>query len=171
MKLNFGAGKKKIEGYKSVDCDARTQPDYLIDVNTSIFPFEKNSCEEIVSYHFFEHLDRFVAIELLRKWQKILKPGGVLVIECPNLLRCCQMMFGDEEERRLGMIGIYGYEPDIVSDGIAQVHKSGWTPASIENELHRAGFRDVYITSEVDQSFREAYKYKRDMKVSAVKKG
>jgi predicted SAM-dependent methyltransferase len=51
--------------------------------------FVDGSVDEILSVHLIEHLARWDAPFGLGEWVRVLRPGGRLVIECPNLLAAC----------------------------------------------------------------------------------
>ncbi len=50
-----------------------------------IWPFEENSVEYIAASHFIEHFDLNQGMEFTKQCFRVLKPGGVLRLSCPDL--------------------------------------------------------------------------------------
>jgi ubiquinone/menaquinone biosynthesis C-methylase UbiE len=53
----------------------------------SIIPFEDNSFDKIICFHLIMHLSKFDTKAVLNEITRILKPGGVLIIDYPSLKR------------------------------------------------------------------------------------
>jgi len=81
MKIHLGSGKKYKEGYVNVDIEESVKADVYHDLNSYPYPFEENSAKEIIACHVIEHLDD--QSTFLKELHRILKPGGVAIIECP----------------------------------------------------------------------------------------
>jgi len=91
MKLNFGSGPKKIEGYVSVDgLEWAGATDVLQDFNYTPYPFEDNSADEIMMVEFLEHLNINDANKCIKECFRILKPEGILKIQVPDIGRMCE---------------------------------------------------------------------------------
>ena len=154
VRLNLGAGDKQIEGWTSVDLAG--EPDVRADVLD--LPFPDGHADEVMAIHLFEHLYRWDAPAALREWRRVLKPGGLLILELPDLFKCCQNVLANKGER-LGAWGLYGdpgYREPLM------VHRWGWTFAELKAELVAAGFRKV--REKVPQFHKKA----RDMRVEAL---
>lgn len=81
LKLNLGAGNDIREGYINHDVANIRQIDVVHDLNIYPWPFNDNSCEEIVMKDVLEHLDNFV--QALEEIHRILKDGGKIFISVP----------------------------------------------------------------------------------------
>lgn len=78
--LNIGAGKKLIANTIVLDWpewDADKQP----------IPYEDESVDGIHCYHFLEHVEK--PIDVLKEFQRVLKPGGLLQIVVPFYNAAC----------------------------------------------------------------------------------
>lgn len=99
MRLFFGCGQNSNwhdKGYKNVDIVKYPHIDYCIDVGERL-PFKDNTIDEIYAEsvlehighmlpHFTEGISEMLNIKhVLKDWQRVLKPGGKLIIKCPNL--------------------------------------------------------------------------------------
>jgi len=83
MKLNLGCRFHRIEGFTNIDIDESIHPDIVADA-TKLESFKDNSVEEIYASHLLEHIDREQRINVLTKWYKLLKLGGILWIVIPD---------------------------------------------------------------------------------------
>ena len=83
MKINIGSGYKRIEGFVNVDDDSLVEPDYLVNIEAAILPFEDNSVSEVRAHHILEHIgDGF--IPLMQELYRVCKHGAILDIVVPH---------------------------------------------------------------------------------------
>lgn len=150
VRLNVGCGDKLLPYYINIDAaPARGgyQPDVICDAR-DLAPFEDNSVDEVLSVHLIEHLSRQDAIKAVAEWARVLKPGGQLIIECPNILSACEALMKapesalrhDGEAAQRTMWAFYG---DPGGDDPLMMHKWGYTPESAARLLVEAGLEDV----------------------------
>lgn len=167
IKLNLGAGHRHLKGFINCDLDgnwSKVQPDVVCDV-TKPLPFEHNYADEVHAYHLFEHIQRWEAPEVLRDWIRVLKPGGLLVLELPcfdKIVRhlAVSVIDGAAFDPRLTMWGLYG-DPRYKNE--AMVHKWCYSVAELAGMLQNAGL--VEIEPEEPQTHQPA----RDMRMTARK--
>jgi predicted SAM-dependent methyltransferase len=141
MRLNLGCGGKHLKGFVNVDFPANhgdVPPDVAADL-TKPLPFEDDSAEEIHAYHFIEHVQAWEAGDMLRDWKRVLKPGGLVVIECPCLDKIVQNLIAGLHPR-LNMFGLYG-DPGYKRPEM--VHKWCYSFESMTNLLTAVGFVDI----------------------------
>ena len=82
MKINLGSGINKIDGFKRVDIDPITKPDYCFNVEKDKWVFDDNSVDELRAFNLLEHLrdiDFF-----FEEAYRVLKPNGVIKIAVPH---------------------------------------------------------------------------------------
>jgi SAM-dependent methyltransferase len=84
-KLNFACGQDMKEGYVNVDWDPLIKPDVSHNLNTFPYPFKDEEFDLIDAFHAMEHLDR--PFEVMKEFNRILKPGGTLHIKVPHFSR------------------------------------------------------------------------------------
>ena len=157
-KLNLGCGDKILPGYINVDInptpltkvnkpmhvpvDLGNCPDVVCELR-SLTPFDAESVDEILSIHVVEHFWRWEVVDILKEWVRVLKPGGVMYLECPNLLSACQSIMEDPDgvsgpgpEGQRSMWVLYG-DPSW-KDPLMN-HRWGYTPRSLAQVMHEAG--------------------------------
>lgn len=164
VKLNLGAGSIRWPGFLAVDqADnwSGIPPDIAADLRS--LPFDSGSVDEAHAIHVIEHFSRGETEKLLLEWKRVLKPGGLLVIECPCLdkiavnLTDCE---GDDSMwARLTLLGLYGE----YWHGSAMQHLWCFSLREITTILDRLGFTDIK-TMEPKFHLKE-----RDMRVEARK--
>lgn len=76
IKLQFGCGENRLEGWQNFDSD--------LDLSQPL-PFGDNYADMIFMEHVLEHFDSHTIYRILYDCHKILKPGGVLRICVPTL--------------------------------------------------------------------------------------
>lgn len=170
IRLNLGCGTRKKNGWVNIDIDESVKPDIVADVK-DLNMFEDESVDEIECYHLFEHLIYTDSVAALKEWYRVLKKGGKLSLELPNFQKCIEILYEKEGEdaQKYAMMGIYGHTPAIQLDKIYQLHKYGWTPETLTNELRKVGFSEIKQVP-VIQTWREATKYNRDMRLECIKR-
>jgi ubiquinone/menaquinone biosynthesis C-methylase UbiE len=170
IKLNLGCGDKLLTGYLNVDIAherAGAQPDVICDVR-NLGKFEDNFADEILAVHVVEHFWRWEVESVLREWVRVLKPGGKMILECPNIKTACEEFLKDPDiaglpgpESQRTMWVFYG-DPRWADP--LMVHRWGYTPSSLARVMHQAGL--VELRQEPAQfKLREP----RDMRITGLK--
>ena len=82
MQLLLGEQRSGENGYTTVDLGG--DADYIFDLNNPLTLFDENSVDSIGAYHLIEHLRPTRVRGAVASWIRCLKPGGSLIIECPD---------------------------------------------------------------------------------------
>ena len=135
LRLNLGCGRRLREGWVNIDVNPKTNSDLCLDVTEDQWPFEDGSVERIVAYHLLEHLSRDDGRELLARCHQLLKPGGVLVVETPDLEGVVAKFPGSQ--RRM-LRSIYGDQSNTW-----RRHRWGFSRDTIRLALKEAGFQAI----------------------------
>jgi predicted SAM-dependent methyltransferase len=98
--------------------------------------------DEIRCWQTLEHIDPARTELVFAGFYRILKPGGVLDIETPNLDAICDAWNGDDEFTKEDLLnGIYGTpNHDMFLDSWMMLHVNGFWPTRMEALLAQAGF-------------------------------
>jgi len=75
IKLHLGCGKRYIPGFIHIDLDDNPHIDYRSDIS-NLSMFEDNSVDLIYSSATFQYFDRDEIYQVLKEWNRVLKPGG-----------------------------------------------------------------------------------------------
>jgi len=136
MRIHLGCGDKYWPGFVNVDF---TSGDIHSDIRK--IPFEDNSADEIHLIHVFEHLDRMDAENALREWQRVLKPGGKLVMEFPCLDKVAKYVMAGSKDLSKTLFALYG---DVRLKRPEMLHRWCWSETEILKVLGSCGFVDSH---------------------------
>lgn len=112
LRIDLGAGTEPLQGFESLDIRPLEGVKYVSDVRK--LPFEDGSVDELAARHLIEHFTRYEVGEVLKEWCRVLKPGGIITIWCPNLLYIAEQYVNlpdidKNTERKFNLIGwLYG---------------------------------------------------------------
>jgi predicted SAM-dependent methyltransferase len=89
-KLEVGSGNNPAPGYQHADIDpSMPELDYVCSLDC--IPAFDNTFDEVRSVHSIEHVSLNRATAALREWYRILKPGGKVYVDTPNIQRNVRM--------------------------------------------------------------------------------
>jgi len=165
LKLHVGCGSDIKLGYVNVD---EFNPRADLQVPLQALDFPANSVERIEGYMVLEHLSRTDALAFVRNAYQMLEPGGMLILECPDLLKVARftILFADDpeylEQGMFGLRGVFGEPTDHMT--IGDYHKWGYTPSTAALLMREGGFKNVLITDGISHSLPI-----RDMRIEATK--
>ena len=147
-KLHLGCGDKLLAGYINVDAVARAgvTPDVVCDIR-DLKAFQDRYAEEILAVHVIEHFFRWEVDALLKEWLRVLRPGGRMVIECPNLVSACERYLdlekeighGESEPQRTMWV-FYG---DPRWKDPLMTHRWGYSPEGLAQLMRSVGLVNV----------------------------
>lgn len=147
VRLNLGCGDKILSGYINVDVAPSRKgnnPDTICDIRN--LSFADDHADEVMAIHVIEHFYQWEAQAVLAEWTRVLKPGGKLVLECPNILSAAESLLKGSDAARPGKEGkmsmwvLYG---DPAWQDPLMCHKWGYTPKSLSDVLKEAGLDRV----------------------------
>ena len=84
LKIDFGCGPHKKEGYLGVDIIKFDGVDKVLDVTKSPWPWKSDSVDEIHASHFLEHLDAKEREVFYNELYRVMKPGAKGLIITPH---------------------------------------------------------------------------------------
>jgi SAM-dependent methyltransferase len=166
LMLNVGCGGRRIPGYKGVDVVQRPAADIVAPCHQ--IPLADSTVDEIMAIHLIEHMHPWEVPVALAEWHRLLKPHGRLVLELPDLKKCCAnvlsgVMVGGKDPDQLGMWGLYG---DPRGKDPYMAHKWGWTFDTLAPVVAAAGFGDL---KEKGTQYHPAGREDRDFRLQASK--
>lgn len=169
MRINIGCGKRVLDGWTNCDVvrnpEAPRDPEILCDARA--VPLPDGCADTVMAIHVFEHFHRWDAEAVLAEWKRLLKPGGDLILELPDLVKCCRnyldgRMKGGKDPDQLARWGIYG---DPRTRDPYMCHPWGYAPDELIALLRACGFRSAV---EKPTQFHPAGRKHRDMRIEAI---
>jgi len=144
MRLNLGCGLDKRQGYVNIDSRKKVKPDLLTDLEkVYLRVFTEESIDEILMKDFLEHLSWRVIEGFLRDCWRVLKRGGKVWVQTPNLEAILKRVvlnpnykFGDLQGWKAISFWIYGEQ-----DYPENLHKCGFTIPTLRKLLNEVGFQ------------------------------
>lgn len=143
VKLNLGCGLDIREGYINIDV-RKVHPKILVlDLEKELLkPFPDNSAEEIIAKDFIEHLSWRIVEDFLRDCYRVLKSGGRMYIQVPDLEAIAKKVildpnfkYGELEGWKAISFWVYG-----AGDYETNFHKTGFTIPTLKKLLETIGF-------------------------------
>jgi predicted SAM-dependent methyltransferase len=171
MKINIGCGKQTWDGFFCVDAvrhpKAKRAPDLLHafqfdgDTLANPLPLPDGCAAEVHSYHFLEHVYRWEAPALVAEFARLLRPGGLLVLELPNIEAAARNLLAGMNDQMV-MWPLYG---DPGHRDPFMCHRWGYTPKTLSDLVGAAGFVGTRISAPRTHGLRS----NRDMRLEARK--
>jgi SAM-dependent methyltransferase len=93
LRLDFGCGKNKREGFVGVDIRPFPGVDLVLDIATSAWPWADNSVDEAHASHFIEHLSWPERVHFFNELGRVMKPGAKALLIWPHW--CSARYYGD----------------------------------------------------------------------------
>lgn len=84
LKLDFGCGQIRREGFIGVDVNAAAKPDVVADLFRFPWPWSDSGVEEVFASHFFEHVPAKVRAPFMDELYRVLTPGGKVTFIVPD---------------------------------------------------------------------------------------
>ena len=165
VKLHLGCGPQiwpQEEGWINVDLPDSPfsiQPDVKADARE--LPFEDNYADEVHAIHLIEHFYYWDAPKALREWKRVLKPGGLLVLELPDIEKVLTMWANGISGMAKTWFALYG---DPRGNNPLMSHHWCYSFSMIKEMLEDRGFEDII---KLDPKFHFVV---RDMRVECRKR-
>jgi SAM-dependent methyltransferase len=131
-----------IEGREiKLDIDAEFHPDHVASIDDlgDIGPFDA-----VFTCHCLEHLHWYRAMKALSEFYRVLKPGGVVIVEVPDLTNVKPddtVIYTTPGGLQItGLDMHYGFR-DYSYDNPYMMHGCGFMPSTMQKALEGAGFK------------------------------
>lgn len=174
IRINYGCGRRIAEGEGWINVDAVVNPKaprapevlHALEFNAdgSVVagtPLDDECADELHAMHVIEHVREYEAPYVMLEWKRLIKKGGRLVLELPNIEAASRNLIAGMRPQ-MWQFAFYG---DGSTKDPYNLHKFGYTPSSIRQLVEGAGFKNVQIMPPQTHGPRP----NRDMRVEAVK--
>lgn len=131
IRLNLGCGTDIRADFVNIDIRELPGVDVVADVRDLSAYFGRGQVDYILALDIVEHFPQSETREILGHWASLLRPGGTLEIQCPDVAHASRIAYSDDWLIQL----IYGAEnyPE-------NFHKAGFTLATMMELLDSLGF-------------------------------
>ena len=139
--LNLGCGNKILpKPWINVDQAPRhgKAPDFEADIR-DLSMLDNDYADVVMAIHVIEHFYRWEIPAILKEWQRVLRPGGLIILECPDLMKAAKHFINGKPDQ-LTMWPFYG---DPKHKDPAMCHRWGYTPQTLTQVLLEAGFVNI----------------------------
>jgi ubiquinone/menaquinone biosynthesis C-methylase UbiE len=138
-RLNIGSGQRRFEnaeGWVNVDCVSRPGqvPDLICDVGSQPLPYPDGSMAVVVLHHVYEHFGLGEGHAMIREIQRVLTPGGRLIVTVPDMEALAKRWLSGELANYNYMVNVYGAYQGEPGDR----HKWGYSLPELAADLDRA---------------------------------
>lgn len=136
-----------------LDIDPNVKPDIVADM-TDMGMIKNNSIDAIFSSHNLEHLETHMVPIALKEMLRILKFGGFILVNLPDLETIAKLILDGKLENTLynslaGPVSpldmLFGHNLSIQKGNSFMAHRTGFTAKRLGNLLIQAGFKEVRI--------------------------
>lgn len=144
LRLQLGCGSKELEGY--VNCDLEDWAGVCDFVSPAIRlnPIPSNSVDELFHHAMIEHMPPWETLPALHEWFRVLKPGGIILIETPDLERIFNDWLVEGKLAEQDAIdNIFGGNKSPDKSYSAQHHLTGFTYAILTRLMEEVGFEEL----------------------------
>ncbi len=159
LKLHLGCGIVYRPGYTNIDIEE----DAVADIRAGALdlPFEAGSVGLIEANQLLEHFDLVHCRFALAHWYRLLKPGGSLVLETPDLKAAFKEFVKSRDPGRKQRLlsWIYGVQDE------GMVHRTGFDQKLLEALLGDAGF------TALKKAEPRTHLYEKGLRMECVKPG
>lgn len=136
-----------------LDIDPNVKPNIVADM-TDMGMIKNNSIDAIFSSHNLEHLETHMVPIALKEMLRILKFGGFILVNLPDLGTIAKLIVDGKLEDTLynssaGPVSpldmLFGHNLSIQKGNSFMAHRTGFTAKRLGNLLIQAGFKEVRI--------------------------
>jgi ubiquinone/menaquinone biosynthesis C-methylase UbiE len=136
-----------------LDIDAGVQPD-LVGTMTDMSAVPTASVDAVYSSHNIEHLYPHEVPVALAEFRRVLRPGGFVVVTCPDLQAVCaavaedrlaEPLYGSASGPITPLDILYGHRPALAAGNLYMAHRCGFTRKVLGGTLRAAGFAAIAL--------------------------
>jgi protein O-GlcNAc transferase len=162
--LHVGCGQKSKkdlpaifhgEDWKEIRLDIQpsVKPDIVADI-MDMKPVVTNSVDAVFSSHNIEHVYAYQVQQVLSEFYRVIRPGGLVVITCPDIQHVAFHVALGKLEQKLydspaGEITpqdiLYGHTKSLAKGEHYMAHKTAFTAETLGRRMAAAGFRNIVV--------------------------
>ena len=154
LKLNLGAGSKKIDGYINLDKFDTFNPDIVHDLEQFPYPFKNNSVDSIILSHVLEHIGQHPNIfnAIIKELYRICKNQTLISITVPHP-RHDDFLSDPTHVRPITILGLQLYDRELNEKW--QKQKAANSPLAL---IHNVDFRIKHVRYDLEDKYNNMLK-------------
>lgn len=113
-------------------------------------PYKSGSVDEILAVQVFEHFGPEDAKQVLKHWQNLLKSGGKIIVDVPDIIETAKLLSLAEtdEEKAWAEKLIHGTRNNEFA-----YHKAGYWPEKLKKMLRKIGFIKIKTNNRINHQY------------------
>lgn len=140
LNVGSGIGANVKPEYVNIDIVNDSRLDIVHDI-TKPLPIPDNTADKIINEHVLEHIQFKYIQSIIHDWFRVLKSGGEVYVNVPNIVNICRMFIEDKDRRwsywSTHLFGGQKYDTDC--------HVSGFEPCTLIPLFEKAGFVKIKV--------------------------
>ena len=149
IKLNYGCGEMKLEGFINIDIEKKVKPDLVCDLRKEKLPYKTNSVETIYCIHNIEHIEYRYWPHVFYEFNRVLRMGGELVLMYPEFEVCVKYFLSNYKGLRdFWQATLYGRQAYL-----GDYHVTPVRSAFLSDNLSKSGFKNIKYRPEKPEEF------------------
>lgn len=144
-RLNVGCGRKVLPDWENLDIDPANPAVRQVDVRH--LPYDSETVDEILAEDILEHMPRLEWKSTLTEWWRVLKPGGMLTLQFPEMTLLARALLDAQtpEQWDTAIRRIFGGQGDGPNFSLPMTHLHGLSIDQLRRhiETHLGG---VYVS-------------------------
>lgn len=137
LRLHLGCGDIDVPGFVNIDARPRAHVHHVQGID-SLSRFADGTASLIYGSHCLEHLSHLQVPKVLKEWQRVLRPGGVLRLSVPDFDLLVEMYLSTDRDMRSIILPLMGGQ-----DYPFNFHFTCFNFEHLKALLIDAGFREV----------------------------
>jgi ubiquinone/menaquinone biosynthesis C-methylase UbiE len=131
LKLNVGCGPRIFKGYDNLDLYVEHPEIIKMDVD-NLSSYADGSVDEVLAQDILEHFPRLKWKRVIAEWVRVLKVGGLLVLQFPDMVTLCNHLLEAKTADQWEFFNrkIFGGQGDgkgLPQDEVGMFHFTGFT--------------------------------------------
>lgn len=150
IQLNLGCWDRTLPGFINIDSEEH-EPGIVVEDIRTLYTIEDNTVDFIYAAHTLQCLEKrsHVPVALLN-WFRVLKPGGKVLIEVPDVLPLMRMYVAGFVKTDSLVQGVYGMD----EDGLRQTLCFSFD--SLRLALSNVGFENIRVVKQPPYSVHDS---------------
>jgi len=163
LKLHLGCGDVYLNDYVNIDISSDSLADVISDFQNIYRLYPENSVSEILMVHSISYLRLWEAIDFFKECHYLLKEGGKLILEFPDIEKCASVIVkskNDYPNYIEAVRSFYAFDMGQIKNRDSfYTYRFGWSTWNIEKELKSVGFKNIICTEGLlhNQNWRDSH--------------